>query len=337
MKVLIYYPTTKKSRDFEGARARKNLKGACELLHFPYTDDPLSTDYDMLVIISVNAKVELVVRQALRDQKPIVVWALRCENDPEAQMIDYISGLPLLKKKVQRVMNLASAVIVPSELSKGFLRYAGVETPIEIVEDGVNFARYDKSKPLEMSIFYRYFQTTNKRPFIVSSGTYADVEGIQDLIKIARNMPEIDFYYFGDKSLGRWKLASFYKLEKTAPKNLHFTDIVTDDVFRSALMNAVAFLEVGHKFAGNMTLLDVAAAKLQVFARKQAIFPDIFINNKTAYLENNLDDIEKRLNEFLNHEIPSLVEEAYKAVKPYDLNHLGRKIRAIFDSVSKVS
>lgn len=337
MKVLIYYPTTKKSRDFEGARARKNLKGACELLHFPYTDDPLSIDYDMVILIAVNAKVDLVVRQALRDQKPIVVWALRCENDPEAQMIDYIHGLPLLKKKVQRVMNQASVVVVPSELSKGFLRYAGVETPIEIVEDGINLARYDKSKSLEMTIFHRYFQTTKKSPFVVSSGTYADVEGIQDLIKIARNMPEVEFYYFGDRSLSRWKLAPFLKIEKTAPKNVHFSDIVTDDVFRSALMNASAFLELGHKFAGNMTLLDVAAAKLQVIARKQAIFPDIFINNKTAYLDNNLEDLEMLLRKFLNKELPSRVEGAYQAVKPYNLYHLGEKIAAIYESVIKVS
>lgn len=337
MKVLIYYPNTKKSRDFEGARVRKNLKGACELLHFPYTDDPLAVDYDIVILIAVNTKVDLVVRQALKDRKPIVVWALRCENDPEAQMIDYIKGLPLLKKKVQKVMNQASAVVVPSELSKGFLRYAGVETPIEIVEDGVNLSRYDKTKSLEMSIFYRYFQVKKDRKFVVSSGTYVDVEGLHDLMKVARNMPDIDFYFFGDKLLPAWKLTPFLRLEKTAPKNLHFSDIVTDDVFRSALMNAEAFLELGHKFAGNMTLLDVAAAKLQVIARKQAIFPDIFINQKTAYLESNTADIEKRLEQYLNHEIPSLVEEAYLAVKPYDLHHLGEKLYAIYESVHKVS
>jgi 1,2-diacylglycerol-3-alpha-glucose alpha-1,2-glucosyltransferase len=93
------------------------------------------------------------------------------------------------------------------------------------------------------------------------------------------------------------------------------------------MLNAALFVIPGYKTTGVISLMDAMAAKCQIIARKQAVFPDILVDGKTAYLGQFSETITSLIKDYLDGKLKPTTEEAYKYVSKYNLRATGEQLR----------
>lgn len=333
MKVLVSFQPNKKAVDFEGARVRKTIKGALEMANAEYTTS-IVDKFDVMHLISIED--ENKANDANENNIPLVVSALYSEDDPLANYIDYKSKdgkrTLTLKNKGQRFLNKANIVLVPSESGRNFLVENGVTSDIQVVLPGVNVSRFDFSREDEKDIFYRYFRENRSKKLVIAMGEYDNnMDGISAFINAAKKCPDVLFYYFGRESVpGILKSFKLRSLINSCPKNVKFEGIVPDDLYRSALMNADVFMLPGYKIAGVVGLLDAMAAKCQLIVRQQAVFDDLLIDGKTAYLAQYSETLTSLTKDYFDNKLKPTIDEAYKVASQLTLKSYGEKLKWIY-------
>ena len=63
-----------------------------------------------------------------------------------------------------------------------------------------------------------------------------------------------------------------------------------------------------------MSMIDAMGAKCQIIARKQAVFSDLLLDGKTAYLGEFSETISALIRDYLNGKLKPTIEEAHEFV-----------------------
>ena len=336
MKVLVYFQPNRKYDNFEGARMRKTIKGALETVNVQYTSN-LYDQYDVAHFMSPDdeSKLNLATERGV----PTIVSALYGEDDPSTRFVSHKSKdgkrIHHLRNRSIRMLNKATLVLVPTESAKDFLIREGITRPITVCVPGVNLARFNFSRDDEKELFYRYFREDKNKKLVLAVGGYdSDMSGIHAFINAASKRDDTVFYYVGyqskDSKKGRSK-----KIIKTAPKNVHFKDILPDDIYRSLLLNADVFMLPGYSLAGIVSVEEAMAAKCQLIVRKSSVLPEFLKNEKTAYVAEFSETLTSLCLEYLDKEIQPTIKEAYEQVSEYSLKNFGNQLTAIYDKLIK--
>ena len=338
MKVLVYFQPNPKFDNFEGTRMRKIIKGALEMVETQHTSNILD-DYDVAHFMSPNdeSKMNIVLERKI----PIIISALFGEDDPFTRFLDYKSKdgnrTSTIKAKALKMMNKANLVLVPTESAKEFLIANGVNRPIEVAIPGVNLSRFDFSREDEKQLFYRYFVEDENKKLVLALGEYSNnMEGVHAFIDAAEKKPDVNFYYVGcetfEANYGRAK-----KIIKNSPKNVHFVNIVPDDIYRSMLLNADVFMLPGYHLTGIVSVEEAMASKCQVIARKSAVFPEFLKNEKTAYLADFSETLTSLCVDYLDGKLKSTVDEAYQVITNHSLMAFGHQLLEIYHKQIKTT
>ena len=331
MKVLVSFQPNTKILDYEGARLRKTIKGSLEMIGVEYTTS-LVEKYDVVHLLSPEDESKM--NDAKENNIPVVVSALYCEADPYASYLEYKSKdgvrVTRLSDKGRRFLNKADLVLVASEKMRNLLVDSGVTTDVSIALPGLNVSRFDFSREDEKTLFYRYFREDPKKRLVVGVGEYdINMDGINAFVNAARTCPDVLFYFIGRETVpGAYSSLKTKKLISSAPKNLKFVTVVPDDIYRSALLNACAYVIPGYKTAGVMSMIDAMGAKCQIIARKQAVFSDLLLDGKTAYLGEFSETISALIRDFLNGKLKPTIEEAHQFVsEKCNLKTVGEQLK----------
>ncbi|MBQ6731156.1 MAG: glycosyltransferase [Bacilli bacterium] len=334
MKTLVYFQPSSKNDNFEGARMRKTIKGALEVVDSKYTSN-LYDDYDVAHFMSPDDENKLNI--ALERGVPVVVSALFGEDDPTTKFLIHKSKdgkrTNTLKSKALRVLNKANLVLVPTESAKEFLIENGVSKPIEVCLPGINLSRFNFSREDEKELFYRYFREDKNKKIVLAMGEYSfNMEGIHSLINVAIKRPDVGFYYIGCEALSS-SVGKAKKIIKNSPKNMHFINILPDDIYRSLLLNADVFMLPGYSVAGIISVEEAMVAKCQLIVRKSAMFPDFLKNEKTAYVAEFSETLTSLCLDYLDEKIKPTTEEAYRKISLYNLENFGKQLLSLYESV----
>lgn len=330
MKVLVSFQPNKKVPDFEGARMRKTIKGALERVDVDYTTT-IVEKHDVVHLISPEDENKL--NDAKENNIPVVVSALYCEDDPQASYLEHKSkdGVRTteLTNKALKFLNKADLVLVPSPKVRDFLVNSGVTSDISIALPGINLARFDFSRDDEKTIFYRYFREDSKKKLVLGLGEYDNtMDGINAFINAAKICEDAIFYYIGREAKpGIYNSLKMKKIISSAPKNLKFITIIPDDIYRSALLNADVFVIPGYKVTGVVSLMDAMAAKCQIIARKQAVYPDLIADGQNAYLGEFSETITSLIKDYLGGKLKPTIDNAYNYVKKCNLKAVGEQLK----------
>ena len=317
MKILVSFQPNKKAPDFEGVRLRKTIKGALEMAEVDYTTSVVEK-YDAVHLITPDDENKL--NDAKENHVPVIVSALYCESDPVASYLEYKSKDGVrhvrLSDKGLRFLNKADLVLVPSLKARDFLVDSGVTTDISISQPGLNVSRYDFSREEEKNLFFRYFREDPKKRLVMAVGEYdINMDGINAYVNAAKKCPDALFYYVGREIVpGVFNSPKIKKLISGAPKNLKFTTVMPDDIYRSALLNAEVFVVPGYRPTGAMSIVDAMGAKCQIIARKQAVFTDLVVDGKTGYLGEYSETISSLIRDYLEGKLKPTIEDAHKLI-----------------------
>ena len=334
MKVLVYFQPSPKHDNFEGARMRKTIKGALEVIDQKYTSN-LYDEYDVAHFMSPDDESKLAI--ALEKKVPIVVSALFGEDDPATRFLNHKNKngevVVSLKPKALRLLNKASLVLVPCESAKEFLIRNGVNRPIETIVPGVNLARFNFSREDEKELFYRYFREDKNKKLVLAMGEYTNnMEGIYALINAAKKREDAEFYYIGCETFAA-NYGNCKKIIKNAPKNVHFKTILPDDIYRSMLLNADVFMLPGKNLSGIISIEEAMAANCQLIVRQSAVYPEFLENERTAYIAEHSEKLTSLCLDYLDSKIESTAKEAYQKISSYNLENFGHQLSDIYKSL----
>ena len=280
MKAFVHFQPNPIFDDFEGARLRKTIKSALEVLEIRHTDT-LMDDFDIAHFIYIED--ENMIQELKERNIPIIVSALYCEDDPCASYIEYKNKdgerIYSVKAKAIKFLESADLILVPNQPAKDILLAAGIKTKIVICPPGVNFSRFDFSRDDEKELFYRYFSCEQGKKIALAIGDCSDeVDGLGVISKAAQICKDVNFYYLV-KSEKNNKLSRKNRKEiRRVPHNVHFATVVPDDIYRSALLNADVYIHPGYKPAGLVSIYEAMASKCQLIVRQQDILEGVAVD-----------------------------------------------------------
>ena len=331
MKILVSFQPNKKAPDFEGVRLRKTIKGALEMAGVDYTTS-IVEKYDAVHLMTPDDENKL--NDAKENNVPIIVSALYCESDPVASYLEYKSKDGVrhvrLADRALRFLNKADLVLVPSLKARDLLVDSGVTTDISISQPGMNVSRFDFSREDEKTLFFRYFREDTKKRLVVAVGEYdVNMDGINAYINAAKKCPDVLFYFIGREIVpGVFSSLKIKKMIANAPKNLKFTTVMPDDIYRSALLNAEVFVIPGYRPTGAISIVDAMGAKCQIIARKQAVFTDLVVDGKTGYLGEYSETISSLIKDYLEGKLKPTIEAAHTQVsEKNNLKVIGEQLK----------
>lgn len=328
MKAFVHFQPNPKYDNFEGARLRKTIKSALEVLEFPYTNS-LMDDFDVAHFIYMED--ESVIEELRERNVPIIVSALYCEDDPCASYIEYKNKdgerIYNVKPKAIKFLNSVDLILVPNKPAKNILVNSGITTRIEICPTGVNFSRFDFSRDDEKELFYRYFSCEKGKKIALAIGDCSEeIDGLGVISKAAQICKDVNFYYLVKNEHGNklgWKnRRAIAKL----PHNVVFANLVPDDIYRSALLNTDVYLHPGYKPAGLISIYEAMVAKCQMIVRQQDILEDIMIDQETAYVAAYSETLAGIIKDYFDGKLKPTIDGAYKAVAKNDIKSFGKKI-----------
>ena len=337
MKAFVHFQPNPAYDNFEGARLRKSIKGALEILEIPYTIS-LMDDFDIAHFIYIED--DNVIEELKERNIPIVVSALYCEDDPCASYIEYKNKdgerIYVVKPKAVKFLNSVDLVLVPNQPAKEILVNAGVSTRIEMCPTGVNFSRFDFSRDDEKELFYRYFSCEQGKKIALAIGDCSDeIDGLSVVGKAAQICKDVNFYYFVKNEHGNklsWKnRRAIAKL----PHNVIFANLVPDDIHRSALLNADIYLHPGYKPAGLITIYEAMAAKCQLIVRQQDILEGIAVDQETAYVASYSETLAGIIKDYFDGKLKPTINAAYKKVSKNEIKSFGKKIVEYYQELIK--
>ncbi len=329
MRVFIHYKTALNRETFEGSRLRKVLKGECEEAGVTWIDD-IFAEPDIAHFLTPRDDAMAV--DAAWHSIPIVVSAFYAENDPYASFLDPKKPkTPTITSRAMRLLNRADLVLVPNEAMKTLCVEQGVKSRIEIHEPCVNLRRFD-NLGAEKDIFPRYFSIRDEKKIVLSTGCYEDRYIINAMKNIASCCPELDFYFFGSfkRHNPRWLIASY---SRKCPSNLHFESLVQDDVFRSALYRADAFLALDAVHPDGAFVLDAFATKTQVVALHKNPLNDLLIPDKTGFVFDSIASIAHYLRSLYSKEAKSTIIPAYAMAERHSLQTGAKRLKELYASL----
>lgn len=327
MRPLIFannYSNTSHKFTFEEDRLRKSIKGSLESINLAYTTSVFA-NYDLVHFITTKdiKKISDVKEAGL----PVVINAMYCENDKKGALSELKKTKRILKSKAKKCLNLSDVILVPGTASKEFLEQEGVFRKIEIFPIPINFKRFELSNEFEKDLFYRCFRERKNTKYILCIGDYTDKQEIDHLIELAELCNFIKFYFFGSKSSN----VLLNKYKKKAPKNVVFSSLVDDDIFRSALTNATAYLVLDVRKVETIAIYEAMAAKTQVFVYGTENKVESYLKDGVnCYVRFGIFDLSNVIYDFINNKCKSTVSDAYKFVKKFDLKNSGKHLETIY-------
>ena len=331
MKVFIHYQSRNASDAFEGTRLRKTLKGACEVVDVPWVDSP-QPGVDVAHFLSPRDLV-LLKEQKYKEGIPCVISAFYAEDDPDAAFLSPKEDAMALTKRSLEFLNEADHILVPDKRMEIFARQSGVTPPIDVLPPAVRMNRFSKTA-IESKIFRRYFSIKPDIKTVVATGSYGDKKTLDLLKKVAECAPTLRFYFFGatprkDLFSLKQKIASWHK-----PNNLFLQSIVQDDIYRSALMNSIAYISNDSVHPDPVGPLEAFASKTQVVAFISERPDPNLKEGETCFFFNQPEDMAEYLVALNSGTAESTIENAYAVAKSHNLIQYGKKLKQLYEALA---
>lgn len=291
--------------------------------NFEVTTDP-KEDFDIALVFSVRLALDY--ESLIQERKvPFILQAFAEAADYE-RVDDYVINM---KKDAMHIYNDAATVLVFWPSQKLLLRHLGITAPIEVISPVPE--KVDDSLEQRNVSFRRANAIPATRNIIAGYGVYEPDNGFEIFDGLARIMPDLEFYFFGTKTL-QFNSSSHYQVINSIP-NLHYDDLLSPILFPPMILSTTALLLPGSFHVESLLITDFMYNRKPVISNKNPILFDLLIDDKTANIATNIDTFYQNLHDIntANH-----IEEAYQYVSKYTYETEGKKLRSIINTLVEV-
>lgn len=329
MKVLLYTENEKILSKSGLGKAIKHQMNALKAVNIEYTTNP-KDDFDIAHINFYGLKSYRLAKKLKKQGKKIVYHAHSTEEDFRNSFIFSNQVSKLFKKWLIKCYTLGDAIITPTEYSKKLLQSYGIKNDIYVVSNGVELKNFGHDEKAGREFRKKYnFKKEDK--IIVGIGLYIERKGIIDFVELAKQMPKYKFIWFGYSPL-IFSRKNVRKAVSTKLDNLIFAGYVEQDTICQALNGCDVYIAPTYEETEGITIIEAASCKTNMVVRDIPVFNGWLVDGKNVYMARNVNEFKNKIEEIVNGELPSLVQEAYNIAEERKSENIGEKLKNVYQS-----
>lgn len=334
MKVLLYTEMEKKVRKSGLGKAIEHQKKALTNEGIEWTTNP-KDDYDILHINTYFPKSYRLAKRAKKKGKKVVYHAHSTEEDYKDGFIMGRQTSKMFKWWLIKCYSLGDVIVTPTPYSKRLLQgYKGLENKkIYPISNGIEI-EFFKKDPKAGEKFRKDYGYTKKDKVIIGIGLYIKRKGIIDFVELAKRLPEYKFIWFGYSSL-KAATKPVRDAVNTKLPNLTWAGYVEQDVIKAAMSGADLYLFPTLEETEGIPIIEACACKQNAIIRDIPIFEGWLEDGKNVYKAKDVDEFEKKIKDFFDGKLPSLVDKAYEVAIERDLKTVGKQLKQVYKDVLK--
>ncbi len=239
----------------------KNQRKILDQKDIEYTTEP-DLDVDILHLNNMGPKSIYYARKAQKKDIPVVIHTHQTAEDFEESFIfSNILAKPM-KPYLKYAYSLADQLICPSEYNRNTIeKYS--DAPKSVISNGFDPEKLEGFEELREEYLEKY---DIEPPVVFNVGHVIKRKGLETFIETAREMPELDFVWFGflnplgegsSSILQGWKTK---KMVDNAPDNCTFTGYI-DDIRGGFAAGDIFFFPTKNENEGIALLESMACGK----------------------------------------------------------------------------
>lgn len=330
MKVLLYSEGDSIFGKSGLGKAIKHQQKALESVGVAYTLNP-DDDYDILHINTYFLKSYILAKKAKKQGKKIVYHAHSTEEDFRNGFIFSKQLAPLFKKWIIHCYSLGDVIVTPTPYSKRLLEGYGIKKPIYAVSNGIELSLFKKDKKAGEE-FRKFYKISPSEKVVIGIGLYIERKGIIDFIKLAKELPEYRFIWFGYSPL----IFSGHKVRKAfseIPSNLIMAGYVESSMIKKAMNGCDIYLFPTLEETEGIPIIEACACECDSLIRDIPIFEDWLEDGVNVYKAKNFDEFRDKTIAIINKELKSVSKNASKIAKDRDIKKVGKQLKEIYESL----
>ncbi len=335
MKVLLYTEKEKSVRKSGLGKAIEHQKTALTNEGIEWTTDP-NDDYDIMHINTWFLKSHKMAKKAKKKGKKVVYHAHSTEEDYRNGFVFSKATSKIVKWWLVKCYSLGDVIVTPTPYSKRLLEgYKGLEKKkIYAISNGIDMSLFQKDEKAGER-FRKSYGYTKEDKVIIGIGLYIRRKGIVDFVELAKRLPEYKFIWFGYSPL-KAATKDVRKAVNTKLPNLVFAGYVEQEKIHEAMCGADLYLFPTLEETEGIPIIEACACKQNAIIRDIPIFEGWLEDGKNVYKAKDVDEFEKKIKDFFDGKLPSVVEEAYKVAIERDIKTVGKQLKQVYEDVLKM-
>ena len=332
MKVLLYTELEKNVRKSGLGKAIEHQKTALTNEGIPFTTNP-KDDYDIIHINTWFLKSYFLAKKAKKMGKKVVYHAHSTEEDYRDGFILAKQTSKIVKWWLIKCYSLGDIIVTPTPYSKRLLEgYKGLENKkIVAISNGIDMELFKQDKKAGEEFRKAYGYTKNDK-VIIGIGLYIRRKGIVDFVELAKRLPEYKFIWFGYSSL-KAATNDVKKAVQTKLPNLTWAGYVEQDMIKKAMNGCDLYLFPTLEETEGIPIIEACACHTNAIIRDIPIFEGWLEDGVNVYKAKDVDAFEKKIKDFFDGKLPSLVDKAYEVAIERDIKTIGKKLREVYEEV----
>ncbi len=331
VKVLLYFESEKILAKSGIGRALDHQKRALKEVGIPYTLDN-KEDFDILHINTYGINSHAMVNKAKKEGKKVVYHAHSTEEDFRNSFIGSNQLAPIVKKYLVGLYQKADYLITPTPYSKTLLESYGIDVPIQSISNGIDLAKYQPDPEKERK-FREYFKFSPDQKVIICVGLFFARKGIIDFVKIAEQMPEYTFIWFGHVPMYSIPRHIRKIVKEDHPDNVLFPGYIRGEIIEGAYSGADLFFFPSYEETEGIVVLEALASRQNVLVRDIPVYAGWLENKKNCYMGKTNEEFIQLIHQIIQEEVPNLTEAGYATAQDRSIKKIGEELRQVYEEV----
>ncbi|MBO5524914.1 MAG: glycosyltransferase [Roseburia sp.] len=236
----------------------------------------------------------------------------------------------LFKKWITFCYSLGDVILTPTEYSKRLLESYGLQKPIYSISNGVDTEQF-YSSAARREAFRKKYHLSEAEPVVISVGHMIERKGILDYIALARELPDVRFFWFGHTK--SWLLpGKVREAIKRAPSNLIFAGYIEQEELKNAYCGADLFAFLSREETEGIVVLEALASEIPVLLRDIPVYEGWLEDGKSVYKAGSKNEFFQAVTEILGKQRPELSAVGRKAAEERSLKTVGNQLKEIYVS-----
>ncbi len=333
MKVLLYFEAEKLIQTSGIGRAFMHQKEALTKVGVEYTVDP-KDNYDILHINTVGPNSSFIISEAKKEGKKIVYHAHSTEEDFRNSFVLSNTLAPLFKKYLIKLYSSADLILTPTPYSKELIKNYGIKVPIQDISNGIDLSRFVYNQD-KVAAFRRYFGLSKDKKVVIAVGLYFERKGIIDFMKVAKELSDYQFIWFGFTPLYSIP-RHIQEAVKNHPDNVVLPGYVKGAVIEGAFMSADCFFFPSFEETEGIVVLEALAARQQVLIRDIEVYNPWMVDKHNCYKADSVADFTTKLQAIVEKKLPSVSEAGYQTATIKSIENVGLMLKTAYERVMEL-
>lgn len=330
MKTLLYFEDAEGIKTSGIGRARSHQMRALQKAGVEFTCDPNDKDYVLAHINTLWAKSHKILKKCHKMGIPVVVHGHSTYEDFRNSFRCWKLIEPTFDRQIKYMYSRADLIITPTPYSKSLIEGYGFNKKVLAISNGIDLDEY-KENIESQKAFRKEFNLRNDEKFVMGIGFPFERKGLHDFIEVARQFPDIKFFWFGHlaKILTSTKML---KAIKNKPDNVIMPGYVKGDLIHGALQTATCLFFPSYEETEGIVVLEALASRCPLVVRNIGVYKPWLENGVNAHFCDNNKDFEREIKRLLNDgENEEILDNGYQVAKARSLDVIGKELKNAYE------